>query len=203
MPGATTGYAGLCKIEFPTGPVLLCEGGRVDWGSEIYRERHGTFGSILSIDNLSEGVGDEVPAMVLVLGPPASAPRASLSQPGFQTSRVRFWLAEVDLAAMAVTGTPDLQFSGWVDQTDLNLRGELKVTVVSEAERLFERNRGSALSPVFHKALFPGETGHDNATGLSRPVAWGIEAPPGTLGSGSAALGGGSSWLARGRWQAA
>lgn len=197
---ARTAIAGLCRIEFPTRTVLLAEGGVIRWGADIFRERDAVFGSMIRVDSLSEGLGKEVPAMVLTLAPPSASGASDLSQPGFQTSPVRFWLARFNVATGEVTGTPDLQFAGQVDQTDFSLRRELTITVVSEAERLFEMNKGSPLSSVFHKTMFPGETGQDNATGLARAVAWGTESPP-TSGAGTM-IGGGSSWAERGRWQA-
>lgn len=205
---ARTAIAGLCRIEFPTRTVLLAEGGVIRWGADIFREKDAVFGSIMAVENLSEGLGKEVPALVLTLTPPAASAPSDLSQPGFQTSPVRFWLARFDVATGEVTGTPDLQFAGQVDQTDFSLRRELTVTVVSEAERLFEMNKGSPLSPVFHKDLFPGETGHDNATGLSRPVAWGTESPGGSTGRTNwwgAPIGsdGGGAVPGRNMWQAA
>src|SRR3546814_9368912 len=49
--------------------------------------------------------------------------------------------------------------------------------LVSLAERLFELNIGNSLNSAWHKSVWPGELGHDNATGLSIPVAWGVESP--------------------------
>src|SRR3546814_14440890 len=54
---------------------------------------------------------------------------------------------------------------------------EVAVSVVSLAERLFELNIGNSLNSAWHKSVWPGELGHDNATGLSIPVAWGVESP--------------------------
>ena len=87
-------------------------------------------------------------------------------------------------------GTPDLMFDGQVDQTSLRLgRGRvLSISVVSNAERLFELDIGNSLSPTFHKSVHPGEKGHDNASGLKVQVAWGTES---NAGSGTASGGGG------------
>src|SRR3546814_10142793 len=54
---------------------------------------------------------------------------------------------------------------------------EVAVSVVSLAERLFELNIGNSLNSAWHKSVWPGELGHDKATGLSLPVAWGVESP--------------------------
>lgn len=197
-------FVGLLKIEFPTRTVRLCDGGFFTFASEVYRAKDDVFGTLESIEALSEGVGDEVPALQLVLAPPGATAPASLVQPGFQNSRVRLWLAQYNPATGAITGTPQILFDGQVDQSTLTVgrgRKELQLSVVSKLERLFQRNIGNSLNPTFHKAIWPGETGEDNATGLSRPVAWGVEAPPGTPGAGWGSFGGqfGGGSIAGGR----
>ncbi|NBW09758.1 MAG: hypothetical protein EBR82_17215 [Caulobacteraceae bacterium] len=170
--------AALAKLELPTGTVRLCDGGLVKWGSETFTARDGVFGTLGAIDALGEGVGDEVPALTMTLLPAGDATPTQLSQPGFQTSRIRLWIAEVDPTTSAVIGTPAPQFDGQLDQTVLRLgkdQRELETTVVSMAERLFNRASGNALSPTFHKSIWSGETGHDQANGLTISVTWGTE----------------------------
>ncbi len=179
----TVGLVGLCKIELPTATIRLTDGGFIQWGGELYVSKDNLFGTIASIDELSEGVEDEVPALEMSMIPSSTAAAADLSQPGFQRSRVRFWLAEFDRGTGLLDGTPDILFDGQIDQTSLRAgrdARELAMSIVSTAERLFEQNIGNSLSPSFHKSIWPGETGHDNATGLGKPVAWGVEAPPST-----------------------
>lgn len=179
--------AGLMKIEFPARTVRLCDGGRVVWGAESFAGRDDVFGTIGALEPLSEGAGDEVPALLLKLLPPEATAVADLSQPGFQTVRVRLWITEFDLAAGTVIGTPALQFDGQIDQTSLTVgraSRDLGITVVSTAERLFTKFEGNSLSPTFHIALWPGETGMNEATALTVTDAWGVEAP--VIGGGSA-----------------
>src|SRR5690606_3785725 len=90
-----------------------------------------------------------------------------------------FWIAEYDVAT-GIISTADVQFDGQIDQTVFSSgRGtkELSMSIVSLAERLFEGNIGNTLNSTWHKSVWPGEKGHDNATGLSVPIAWGTEAP--------------------------
>lgn len=141
---------------------------------------------------MSEGVGDTVPALQLTLLPTDTAAPAQISKPGHQTARVRFWIAEYDVDT-GVIGSSEVMFDGQIDQTILTVgKGTktLDVSIVSLAERLFEGNIGNTLNPTWHKSVWPGETGHDNATGLSKPVAWGVESP--RRGSGG---GGGGSYV--------
>ena len=188
--------AGLVRIDLPgLDPVLLCDGGFVPWGADVYRSADPTFGTIGGVDGLEEGRGDTIPALDLELLPPGSSPAATLSQPGYQQSRVRFWLAEVDIATGQVVGTPDPMFDVQVDQTTLRIGRSrtLSIGVVSNAERLFELDIGNSLSPTFHKSVHPGELGHDNASGMKTAEAWGVESPKSSGGS-RGGRGGGGVW---------
>lgn len=180
------GLTGLVRIEFPapTGNVLLCDGGFIVWGADTYKSSDAVFGTVGGMESLGQGVGDEVPVLSLTLLPPGASEPGDLSQPGFQTARARFYIAEYDLEVHTIVGTPDLLFDGQIDQTIVKVGAgrELNVSVVSLAERLFERNTGNSLNPAWHKSVWPGELGHDNATGLSIPVAWGAEKPAGGAG---------------------
>ncbi|MBX7459561.1 hypothetical protein [Qipengyuania huizhouensis] len=179
---------GLVQIDLPERTLRYCDGGFFEFGGEAFRSRDDTFGTIGSLQAMSEGVGDVVPALQMTLLPAGDAAAADLSKPGHQTSRVRFWIAEFD-PATGVIGSAEVMFDGQIDQTILTVgKGTktLDVSVVSLAERLFEGNIGNTLNPTWHKSVWPGETGHDNATGLSKPVAWGVESPRvGTTGRGS------------------
>jgi hypothetical protein len=170
---------GLCKIELPAGDANLCDGGFIVFDSETYRSADALLGTIASIQPVSEGVGNEIPALEMVFLPPEATTPAEMVQPGWQTSRARFWIAEYDPEAGTITGTPDVVFDGQLDQSMLSVGAsrELAVMVVSLAERLFERNTGNSLTSAFHKSVWPGELGHDNATGLNVQVAWGTANP--------------------------
>ena len=193
------GLTGLLKIEFPTRTVRLCDGGFFVWGSETYRDRDDVFGVVSALEGLGEGIGDEVPALRITMMPPGATAPSDLSQPGFQTSRTRLWIAEYDADTGLIDGTPDLKFDGFVDQTTIT-RGRstysLDMTIVADGERLFQRNIGNSLNPAFHQSVWPGETGENNATGLGRAVAWGVESPPSAYAGG----GGGSFNVWTGKW---
>ena len=176
-------FIGLMKIEFPAYTLRLCDGGFIHWGAETFTSADDVFGTIAALDSLNEGIGDEVPVFELSLNPPSATPPGTLSAPGYQTSRVRFWIGEFNPALGTLIGTPDLQYDGQIDQTTLTFgRGQrdLAMTIVGNAAREIERNIGNSLSGAWHKSVWPNETGHDNATGLGRQVAWGVEAPAGT-----------------------
>ena len=178
-----TTLTGLVQIDLRGGDTLrLCDGGLATWGADTFTSKVDTFGSIGSLDALTEGTADEVPALKMVFYPVSTAAAADLAQPGWQASPMRFWIAEVDQSTGLVTGTPELMFHGQLDTADLvtgTSTRELHFDVVSTAERLFEGNTGNTLSPRFHKSIYASETGEDAAIGIGVTVAWGIESPSG------------------------
>ena len=178
------GFTGLVQMDLPGQTIRLCDGAQFSWAGELYRNRDPLFGVISAVDPIEEGAGGQIPAGGITMMVPRGPGAAQLSQPGFQKSRVRFWLAEYNADSGQIVGTPDLQFEGWIDQTKWRAGGdarELHITIVSTSERLLELNIGNTMSSAWHKSIWPGETGQDNATGLSRPVAWGVEAPSGAV----------------------
>lgn len=190
--------AGLVKIELPDKTLRLCDGAFVKWGAETYEASDPAFGAIGSMEPIEEGVGDEIPALRMNFLPNSTAAASELSRPEYQGCRVRMWIAEVDIDTNMIAGTPSLEFDGQADSTDLVIdRGsrELEMDVVSSAERLFVINEGNTLSPRFHKLIYPGELGEDNAIGIGVGVAWGTALPAQSYGvgfSGGGSGGGGS-----------
>lgn len=176
-----TGLTALLKIELPAHTARLCDGGVTVLGGETYRAHDSVLGSIASIDGLNDGYGPQIPALDITFAAPGAGAAAALSTGALQRSSVRLWVAEYNTTTGAVIGTPDLRFIGIIDQPQIGVAyRELTVSLstVPEMEYLFARPTGNDLSASFHKALYPGETGHDNATGLSIPIAWGTEGPP-------------------------
>ncbi len=179
---------GLMRMELPGRDVLLCDGGFTIWDGVTYLSEDPDFGVLAGFDALSEGVGDEAPAGNLTMLPKSSAAAATLSTPGYQNSRIRLWIGEVDEQTGIITGTPDLMADWQLDRTTLKIgKGSraLEMGCVTRSQRLLARNDGNVLSTPFHTRQFPGEQGFDNAVGLTVTVAWGVaSAPRGTVASG-------------------
>jgi hypothetical protein len=181
---ATTRLSGLMKMELRDGRTIrLCDGGFVyadiGAGAELFLSADATFGVIGSMDAFSEGVDEEVPAFKLTFNPNSVAAAAELSAPGMQGSVTTFWIVELHPDTDLPISTPQLMFEGQIDKTVLRIgRGkrELDIEFISSAARLLAANEGNSLNPIFHKSVYPGELGEDNATGLGISVAWGAEA---------------------------
>lgn len=171
---------GLIKITLPDHTIRLCDGGFFTYDGEQYSSSDDIFGIVSSVEGLTEGIGDEVPAMRIGFKPPGTSDPADLSKPGYQNARVIARTAEYNVETGAITQILSTEFIGILDQTTIT-RGkgvyDLDCVVVADGERLFQRNIGNGLTSAFHKSIFTGETGEDNATGLNRQVAWGVEAP--------------------------
>lgn len=179
---------GLVRIELPDRTLRFCDGGFFVYEGETYRSDDAVFGTIGALQTMAESVGDVVPAVVLTILPPNSSAPEELSQPGNQKSPVQFIIAEYDADSGEIT-TGAVEFYGQLDQTILKrAAGEyvLSTSVVSLAEKLFERNIGNSQNSSWHKYVWPGELGQDNATGLTGSIAWGVESAGGrgTVGAG-------------------
>lgn len=183
--------AGFIKWETGSGDVRLCDGGTLTYDSETYASRHGTFGAISGFDPIGEGVGDEAPAGTLTFSPDPDAAPGTINAATLQGTRIRMWISEIDRDTGEIIGTPDMQLDNIVDVTRLRLGKnvfELAVDIVSRTERLFLLNEGNVLSGEFHRRIYAGETGLDNAIGVPTVIAWGVTgAPRGT----SSPIGGG------------
>jgi len=189
---------GLIKITLPDHTIRLCDGGFFQYDGETYLPSDDIFGVISSIEGLSEGVGNEVPALRVGFLPPGTSEPADLSKPGYQNARVVARIAEYDVDTGEITQILSTEFIGILDQTTIT-RGrntyDLDCIIVADGERLFQRNIGNSLNSAFHKSVFAGETGEDNATGLSIPVAWGVEKPVGYAAPVSTFANGNLDWM--------
>lgn len=174
--------AGLVTIALPDATIRLCDGGQVIWGADVFRAKAESWGSIGQLNGFEESVGDDAPGATLTFLPASAAAAASLALPANQMSAVRFWLAQVDEATGAVvSGAVELIADMLIDTAELKFgRGarRLELGLVSAADRLFEINIGNVLSGPFHRSLWPGEQGLDNAVDVGTTVAWRSKAPP-------------------------
>jgi hypothetical protein len=188
------GVTKLLRIDLPSGPVFLNDGGVTDYGGNRYRASHPVIGAVQQWGATEFGFGNTLPEWEFVLAPPSNAALGPLQTGAFARSAVRYWIADFDARTGAVIGTPSLEFAGRLDrlrQTFAARQLSIVVSCVPETEALLFSDDGNGLSPEFHKSVYPGETGHDQATGLVLPVTWGVEGGGRAYGGGSG--GGGSN----------
>lgn len=199
--------AGLIEIELPLRTVRLCDGGFVDWPAKgLFTSSDEDYGTIESVESVSESVSDDAPGGRVTLLPVSTAEAADLFQSSAQGAPIRFWLAEVNRATGILVGTPELLFDGMIDTMTLRIaRGARAVDIefIASAERLFFVKEGNVLSSRFHRLAWPDELGFDFCTGSGVSVPWGVDGPSGSGGgsgmaavSSSAFLGAMQAWAA-------
>jgi hypothetical protein len=175
---------GAVQVDLPNYTLRLIDGAgafaNAPWSSFVARDD--TFGVLHSVDAISDGTGDQAPAVRLTLLPGTSAAAASLASAEMQGSRVRFWLGVVDAATGIVVPDPYLLFDGELDVPTLkwgqNSRS-LEWTVVSVFAKFFDLEEGARLADSYHQSIWPGETGFIGVTGVDEQIYWGMDTPSG------------------------
>jgi hypothetical protein len=189
---------GLIKIELPTYTVLICDGGFVYYDGDTYQSADDEFGVISGFE-ISGTAPDQAPGGKITFLTPSADAAAQLVSPGFQTSKLSIWLAEIDEATATVIGTPTVLTLAQLDRgviSETMRSREVALEFVSLGERLMTINEGNSLNGTFHKRIFSGELGLDNAIGMGVTVAWGAAGPArgvtvGSSGGGRGFSGGG------------
>ena len=179
--------AGVLKIVLPDATIRLVDGSiALTVSGETYTGEDPVFGSLAAVDDISDGIGDQAPAISFTLHPASDAAAADLSSPAMQGSLVRLQLVAIDRATGAVIPDPLDLFVGELDQPILSVdKGvrELEYECVSGMERLFEIREGIRLADSWHQSIWPGETGLENVTELTKTVYWGVHSPNPTIAS--------------------
>lgn len=173
--------AWLVKLELPAATLRFTDGGQAIWAAETFRSEDAVFGTLGEAEAPDEVIGDEAPAITVNILPKDAAAAATLSAPEYQGSPFRVWLARIDRTTGEVDGDPELAADMELDTTRLvagRRTRRLEMGLVASAERLFMINEGAVLSGRFHKSVWPGELGFDNATGTPYSKAWGVQGPP-------------------------
>ena len=170
---------GAVSIALPGYTMNLLDGaGVLAFEGRTYAGRDPTFGALASIDSLTDGTGDNAPALSITLLPSGNAAAGTLAAATMQGSQVLIHIGAVDPASGAVIADPQLLFIGELDvptlQSKANSR-ELDYEVVSVFERFFQDDEGARLAPGYHKSIWPGELGLDDVTGVAQTFYWGVE----------------------------
>lgn len=175
---------GAMRAEFPDYTLRLLDGSAVlVIAGETYRGIDDMFGTIASLSEISEELGDDAPEVTLTMYPPDLTAAATLSHPDMQGSPVRFMVGALDPASGAVLGTPELLFLGEVDVPTVESSTEVRTveySIVSVFERLFEVEEGQRASDGWHQSIHPGELGLEFMTGTDVNLYWGAKPPAGS-----------------------
>lgn len=189
----TFGFIGLVKVELPNHTAHLTDGGFCTYEGVSYTSFDSLIGSLAFIENMTEGKSGEIPAIEIGFNIPNTAAISMFTSGALQESQITIWQGKYDVDTGLIIGTPDLKFIGLIDQPRIPVKAGqfvLSLTCVSKLETFFQAYSGNTLCPSYHKCLWPNETGHDNANGLSVATAWGANGP--VTGGGGGSGGGGN-----------
>lgn len=189
-------FFGAIKIELPSYTIRLLDGaGVMVIGGETYTGEDANFGTINSIDQIAEGIGDEAPELILSLYPKDGVAAGTLCSPAMQGSRVTVMFGAVDPATGTPIGTPEVVFLGEVDIPTLSVESgsrTVEFTIVSVFERMFENEEGIRASDGYHQSIWPGELGLQYMTGTGGKLYWATKKPAGTVTAYGGSYGGGN-----------
>lgn len=177
LAGFNATVFGAVEIVLPTATLRLLTGqGVIVFDGKTFTGIDATYGVLDSVDNLTDGTGDEAPSMLLRLAPASDAAEAALASASMQGSPVSIWLGVVDPSNGLVIAEPLLIFLGVLDVPTLKsgkTQRLLEFEITSAFEQFFFNDDGARLSDTFHQYLFPGETGLSQATGILQQIYWG------------------------------
>lgn len=145
---------------------------------EIFDGSDPTFGSLATCSSLQERIADQGPRFGFTLMPPTAAAIGTLANPVNQgCSVMAFWGLVNELTGDTI-GTPETLWLGRMDNVKTLLaEGSTycEVDSVSAFDRLFVAEEGARLTPVFHRSMWPDESGLDfNSAALASPY-WGVD----------------------------
>lgn len=182
------------KLELPGTTVRLLDGaGQVTWSEGTFVGSDPVYGSVAAIGAPGDGQEDQAPQLNITLNPPSDTAAVTLATPQMQGSRIRLWLGAI--VNGAVVADPYLLFDGQLDQPILEIDAgtrTLEYECVSSFERLFREDEGIRLSDANHKEVWPGETGLQDVSGITKQVLWGPGDRPDGFAMGGGGPGGGS-----------
>lgn len=187
----------LVEIELPEATLRLTNGGFVIWGSNAFISADAAYGSLDSVDTVSDGTEAQTSAARVVLLPYEDAALATLAHPDAQRSPIRIWQGAVNQSTGALIGEPEPLFIGILDYVTVSVSEDSReaiIEAITEASLQTETNAERRLNHAFHQSCWPGELGLAYVTGIERrKVYWRVESPRGAVqyGGGGAGSGGG------------
>jgi len=169
------------EIALSVGFLRLVDGaGQVSFAGRTFLGRDLDFGVLAGLEPVTDGMGDQTPALNIGINPPTPDAAAILGGEDMQGRSVLLWVGTLNTFTGAVTPDPVLVFTGEVDQGVLNVglgSRRLDLSCVSIWERLFDDAQGVRLSNAYHQSAWPGELGFEYVTAVQRQLPWGSDTP--------------------------
>jgi len=194
--------AGVVKVVLPNYTIRVTDGGVVLFddgsgaGQEVYNQSDELYGSISEVDISASETGDAAPGGFITFIPKADPSVTLLASPDMQEAEVTVWILRLDYETGNVLHKK-LWFDGEVDVptlTEDDDTHEVKFTLISDIEKLFNSNEGNILNSSVHNRVAPTDRGFDNTTGVTIRVPWGTDSPPRNRQSSGSSGGGGGKY---------
>ena len=187
------------RVDLPGYAINIMDGSgfvsfAVDGETVPFDSRDGVFGTLASVGSITEAIATSAPQLIVAFLPPSPDAVGALASVFAQGSIVRVWAGLINEDTGSCIGQPELLWRGRLSTAKVTVTegGRLiELDVSSGFERLFNALESERLNRVWHRNIWPDETGLDfNIAALTDPM-WGADA--GKPQSGSTGLGGGSS----------
>lgn len=183
LAGINPTVFGAIEIVLPDHTLRLLTGaGIAVFDGKTFTGADATYGVLHSVEDLTDGSGDEAPAINVTLIPASDAAAADLAAASMQGSPVTIWMGVVDPTNGLVIGEPLMIFLGELDLPTLKVGPNsrtLELEITSVFEYLFFNDDGARLSDTFHQYVWPGELGFSFCIAVLHEIYWGGDAPSG------------------------
>lgn len=169
----------------PVGRVvcLLDGAGQIQHGADLYKGIDDDFGTIDTVESISDGSTDQAPEIIVSLLPNSAASSTNIANPQMQNCPVKIIVGSFNTVTGIVIGEPEVKFLGMIDVPTLIIEKssrKVEISIVSIFERLFEVDDAVRASDGYHQSLWPGEKGLEFMTGTDKNLYWGGKAPVNT-----------------------
>ncbi len=174
----------LVTVELPGYTIRwLLGGGFVPHGGHVYQARDATYGTLSSIGEIADGVGDNASPVEIVINPPTLASLADMAAVDAQGGLVTVQMAAVDRNTGLVIGTPYTVHVGRLDRPSLTVKTrQLVYDIITTEAWGLEPNEDQRQSDAFHQDIWIGEKGYEFQTDGTKQVFWREDDPNNAIG---------------------
>lgn len=144
-------------------------------GGNVYAAEDATYGTLGSVETISDGADGQATRATITLFPPTSAAISALAAATAQGSVVLVYQGAINTSTGASIGTVETLFTGELDFPRVVVGADSYALVLecgTEEGRLLEPNEERKLSDAFHQIAWSGELGLAFATRLTRKIYW-------------------------------
>lgn len=187
----------LVEIGFADRTVRLTDGGSIVWGGNLFSPEDSELGVIDGFGEFNEAEGTESPRLEVGFLYKTNAALTRLASPLSQGVPVNIYAAAVSRNDGTIIGTPEMLFSGLLDDADLSHsrnNRRLAIYLSTAWELMFDNDEGMRWNNDFWTHTYGSNAQAFYAvTDVQRKMFWGYQGP--SNGSGGGYTGGGGGFI--------